>query len=734
MQLGRKYRYPRGNGLGGSTNHHALVDGRGSAQIYDQIAKLVGDKRWSYQNVLPYYKKMESYNISPTDLRYHGTDGWLQITRGSSKSPFHKDLIKAAHQTTGAPIRQDASGNPKNADGISVANIHVTPDGKRSSAFKNLLVPQIARNNNIIVLFNTLITKVLIESEDGILRAIGVEGIHKPHAYQVDNSLIDPKADPNQKALKVRFNAKAEIILSGGAINTPQLLLLSGIGPAKHLNEMNIPAVLDRPGVGSDLMDHHEVAITYEINPDKMVWPSQAVSIIKGIDSYLEKSRDNENKKNKLQKLKTHLARFADGIDQKIGEGDIILDWYSGMPSTIGHDLHIAAGEGFFFDFDFTSREPLPDGTLRSDYFNSQFTVTHPHFPRVFQFFLLEALKLGKADGSIRLASSDPTVQPILDLALYKDEEAIERMARGILMIRKIVRHPLLKHYYKTDNDGNPIEIFPGPKVKTIDQLKEYLKRWSSFGHHISGTAKMGRLNNPSAVVDTQLRVQGIPNLRVIDTSIYPFPYMHGYNTARGAYLIGEMGADFIKADAQKKKLSPKDKKLQCRPHIINKQTTTIPIEHVVVTSNRSFEQVKESLEKKMNVVGDIDELITQLKTANVSWEQSKQAIEKRFGKSDFGIFSKIKHGLLLSLAGKPRKAIQYTIGNPLLAVQMTKHVWEAALYAPFKLLIYEDDTGRTIITYDRFSSLLSPFHNEEVNRIAQVVDKKLEDLVTTVT
>lgn len=722
MQLDRRYRYPRGNGLGGSTNHHALVDGRGSPKIYDNIAKLVGDNRWSYQNVLPYYKEMESYNISPRDLRYHGKDGWLQVTRGSNNYPIHKDFIKAAHEITGAPIRQDPSGNPKNADGISVSNVHITPDGKRSSAFKNLLIPQMGRNGNVIVLFNTLITKVLIEPQDGALRATGVEGVHKAHAYQVDDSLSDPKVDPSRKALNVRFNAKAEIILSGGAINTPQLLLLSGIGPAKHLDEMKIPVILDQPGVGSDLMDHHEIPVTYEINPDTMVWPNQAVSIIKNINSSLEKPHQDEEDKNRLQKLKTSLAQFADKADQNPGEGDIILDWYSGMPSDIGHDLHIAAGEGFFFDFDFMSREPLPDGRLRSDYFDSQYLPTHPDFPRVFHYFLLESLKLGKAHGSIRLASADPTKQPIIDLALYKDEEALERMARGILMIRKIVGHPLLKRYFKTDSEGNPLEVFPGAQVKTIDQLKEYLKRWSSFGHHISGTAKMGRLDNPSAVVDTTLRVYGIPNLRVVDTSIYPFPYMHGYNTARGAYLIGEMGADFIKEDAQAK------------PSAINKRISRVMVEHVVVTSNKSYEQVKSALEEKMNNVWNVDELISQLQKSNVSWKQSKKAIQKRFGKSGLGIFNKIEHGNLLSLAGKSGKATQYTIGSPLLAVQMTERVLPAALYAPFKLLLYQDDKARTVITYDRFSSLLSQFHDEDVSRVAHEVDNKLEDLVESVT
>jgi len=164
------------------------------------------------------------------------------------------------------------------------------------------------------------------------------------------------------------------------------------------------------------------------------------------------------------------------------------------------------------------------------------------------------------------------------------------------------------------------------------------------------------------------------------------------------------------------------------------KQISTTTIEHIVVTSNRSYEQVTASIEEMMgSTIGDMNALIGQLDATKKSWQQASQMIEKRLGKSSFHIFSKIDHGLLLFLAGKARKAVQYTVGNPLLAVQMTQHVAAAALYAPLKLAVYEDDNARTIITYDLLSSLLSQFHNEEVTRIAEHVDSLLEELVTAV-
>ncbi len=546
MQLGRRYRYPRGDGAGGSTNHHSLIDGRGSAHIYDNIAELVGDQRWSYRNILPYFKKMESYNVPLADTKFHGSTGWLNIKKGTVKSPLHRDFLHTASKVTSAPIRADMSGDPKNADGVGITDLQITPQGKRSSAFEHLLVPHMARNDNIIVLFNTLATRVLTKQTDTGLVAVGIECLHKPHAYLADTSANTTKSEA-QQPLRVRFNARNEVILSGGAINTPQLLLLSGIGPRQHLLDMNIPVVLDHPGVGTDLMDHHEAAIVFEVDPLKMVWPAQATTIIDNIDSYLKRSPTNKQTVKRLLKLKSYLQKFADRTEQRETSGGIVLDWYSGLDTDIGHDLHIHSGEGFWFDFDLSSTEPLPDGKLRTDYLRSQHDILHPDFLRVLHQCLIEVLKVSQANGTIRLASADPTVPPIIDLALYKDDEATERIARGMKMVREIVRHPQMKSYYKLDANGNPLEIFPGSQVQTLDQLKYYLKRWSAFGHHISGTAKMGRPSQQNAVIDSKLRVFGIPNLRIVDTSVYPFPYLHGYNTSRGAYLVGEIGADLIK-------------------------------------------------------------------------------------------------------------------------------------------------------------------------------------------
>jgi len=164
------------------------------------------------------------------------------------------------------------------------------------------------------------------------------------------------------------------------------------------------------------------------------------------------------------------------------------------------------------------------------------------------------------------------------------------------------------------------------------------------------------------------------------------------------------------------------------------KQKLTITIEHIVITSSKSYEQITKLLEEKMMyAIDDTDKLIEQLVRMKTPWQEASQVIQNQFGKSSFQIFRKIDHGLLLSLAGKPRKAVQYTIGNPLLAVQMTQLVTAVALYAPFKVAVYEDDNNGSVIIYDELASFVSQFHNEELIQLAKHVDSSLEALVASI-
>src|SRR5216683_4469773 len=145
----------------------------------------------------------------------------------------------------------------------------------------------------------------------------------------------------------------------------------------------------------------------------------------------------------------------------------------------------------------------------------------------------------------------------------------------------------------------------------------------------------------------------------------------------------------------------------------VMKQTTQITIEHIVVASGRSYEQVIEALEAQLGLRADWDKIARELITTNASWEQAVQIIEQQLGTSGFTILGKFNQGALLTLGGKPTRAVQYAIGNPLLAIQMIEHAPEVALYAPLRLVVYEDGKGRTFLAYDRFSSQLAQYQNE---------------------
>jgi uncharacterized protein (DUF302 family) len=163
-------------------------------------------------------------------------------------------------------------------------------------------------------------------------------------------------------------------------------------------------------------------------------------------------------------------------------------------------------------------------------------------------------------------------------------------------------------------------------------------------------------------------------------------------------------------------------------------QTMYITIEHIVVTSDRQYQQVLDALDARLGPAQNWEAIGQQLMAANASWEQIVQAIEEYIGTSGFTLFSKVNHGLLFSLVGKASRATQYTIGNPLLAVQMTGHMPEVALYAPLRLVVYENEEGETFVAYDSFVSQLAQYHREEITRVARLVEHKLEALVSEVT
>jgi choline dehydrogenase len=519
-QNGKVYCYPRGTGLGGSTNHHACVDGRGTPLVYDDWAKLTGDDRWSHERVLPFFMKMENFDVPHADLRVHGTKGWLHIKRAKLERGFHPDFLHVAMQEHGMPFRHDFYNDPNSIAGIGWCDMQVHHDGRRSNAAVDLLLPTLERTrangwNNLEILTDALVTKVLFDGR----RAVGVEAILAARAYKADVAY----RPESQNASRVTITARKEVILCGGAINTPQLLMLSGVGPKEHLASHGIPVVTDLPGVGQHLQDHVEVGHVFHMkNLPDTVWRWQSTLLADADARFASKADPSSFTENYLP---------------------LVMDWFSGFdsPNPLHPDLHVHVFLAYFRDFNFNPTRWNDSDPLKASYLHHFLSQVDPASPNSFTTFLIECVKPAPTVGQVTLAGPDPTEAPIVDLDLHRADDDLGRLARGIQLLRTMMDHPILRQY-------GAEEVLPGPSVKSLDDLTDYLRRYSSFGHHISGTARMGRADDRLAVVDSECRVHGLEGLRVCDTSI--FPEIPSYNTSRPAYLVGEvLGALLTGAD-----------------------------------------------------------------------------------------------------------------------------------------------------------------------------------------
>lgn len=572
-QVDRYYSYPRGSGAGGSAGHHSMVDGRGSKDVYDNIAKYVNDPMWAYDNILKYYKKMENYQVSNSDPKIHGKGGWLSIKKsGPYNEDLRREMIEVLGKKFGVPYRQDPA-NPKQVTGIHITELQNNPNNTRSNSFVNLLDKVLKTNNNIQIKFNTLVNKVILKkncssssNKSNKLRAVGVEVFEKPFAQEFNTSGNKVKCNcnaklPNKDLPKPTiYYANKEVILCGGTINTPQIMMLSGLGPKSELEALGIKVKKDIPGVGKNLMDHLEASVAYELDPTKFMWVWQA--------TYFKYNTDY--KKLASPEVQKIIEKYARPIND-IGSTPISLiwDWVVNKDSNPSYpDVHTHFIETFYFDFNLNFIKLkgddyeipqhkydtyLPDKNnplkypgvknLKSDYINR---LTDPSNPLVMITFLTENLKT-KATGSITLKSSDPRDTPLIDLGLWTDIEGTKNIAKQMLLIREFMKTPEMIKYAENPSDYSSFELFPGSVLKTEDELVKYIQNWQSFGHHIAGTCKMGPDSDSMAVVDSKLKVKGVDGLRIVDASVFPAPYLHAYNPSRGIYMIAELISDVIK-------------------------------------------------------------------------------------------------------------------------------------------------------------------------------------------
>jgi len=457
---GRRLYWPRGKGWGGSSSINGMVYIRGHAGDYDQWGQM-GLKGWSYADVLPYFKRAESYERGAND--FHGGDGPLSVSESPMREPVYKAFIEAGRQA-GYPVTEDFNGAQQEGFGPYQRTIH---KGERWSASFAYLRPIEGRRPNLKVISTGLVTRVLIEAG----RAVGVE-------------IVEAKG---QIASTVR--ASAEVILCAGAVQSPQLLQLSGVGDPDALKKLGIEVKAASPNVGKNLQDHLDVTVIHKMNQ-----PISAYSMQKG-----------------MKKLFVGLRYLA----TQTGPGsDNFLQAGAFLKSRTGLEM--------------------PDIQL---HLVNAIMMNHGNHQPTEDGYTVHACQLRpESRGSVALKSADPFDHPAIDPNYLGAEEDRRAMREAVKMVRDICKQASLQTY-------NAGEIMPGASVASDAEIDAFIRAKGETIYHPVGTVSMGV--NATSPVDGDLKVRGVDGLRVVDASV--MPTLIGGNTNAPTIMVAEKAADLIR-------------------------------------------------------------------------------------------------------------------------------------------------------------------------------------------
>ncbi|PWR03662.1 choline dehydrogenase [Meridianimarinicoccus roseus] len=458
---GRRLATPRGKVVGGSSSINGMVYVRGHARDYDTWAEMGADG-WSYADVLPYFRRMETWHSGGHggDAAWRGTNGPLHVSRGPRKNPLFQAFVDAGRQA-GYEVTDDYNGEKQEGFGPMEQTVF---KGRRWSAANAYLKPALKRDTCTLV--RGLVEKVVVT--DG--RANGVQ--------------------VRRGGKSETISANCEVVLAAGSINSPKLLMLSGIGPAAHLAEHGITPLADRPGVGANLQDHLELYI--------QMAASQPVSLYKYWNLFGKAligaqwlfTGTGLGASNQFESAA--FIRSRAGVEYP----DI---QYHFLPIAVRYDGQAAAeGHGF----------QAHVGPMRS-----------------------------ASRGAVTLASADPAAAPRIVFNYMSHPQDWEDFRTCIRLTREIFGQDAFKPFVKH-------EIQPGADVQSDAALDDFIRDHAESAYHPCGTCRMGRADDPGAVVDPQLRVIGVDGLRLADSSI--FPQITNGNLNGPSIMIGEKAADHI--------------------------------------------------------------------------------------------------------------------------------------------------------------------------------------------
>ncbi|MCY1127335.1 choline dehydrogenase [Frigidibacter sp. RF13] len=455
---GRTLATPRGKVVGGSSSINGMVFVRGHAKDFDHWADQ-GAQGWSYADVLPYFRRMETWHGgAPNEFR--GTNGPLHVTRGPRSNPLFHAFVEAGQQA-GYEVTGDYNGEKQEGFGPMEATIY---KGRRWSAANAYLKPALKRSN--CELIRAFARKVVIENG----RAVGVE-VERGGQVEV-------------------IRAGVEVILAASSINTPKLLMLSGIGGAAHLKEHGIDVVADRPGVGANLQDHLEIYMQFASKQPITLykyWNLWGKAVIGAQWLFTGKGLGASN-----QFESCAFIRSDKGVDYP----DI---QYHFLPIAVRYDGKVAAeGHGF----------QAHVGPMRS-----------------------------KSRGAVTLKSADPRESPRIFFNYMSHPDDWADFRKCVRLTREIFGQAAFEPFVKH-------EIQPGAKYQSDEEIDSFIREHAESAYHPCGTARMGRRDDPMAVVDAECRVIGVEGLRVADSSI--FPRVTNGNLNAPSIMTGEKAADHI--------------------------------------------------------------------------------------------------------------------------------------------------------------------------------------------
>ncbi len=458
----RRVIQPRGKVMGGSSSINGLLYIRGQHEDYDHWRQL-GNAGWSFNDVLPYFRRAEDQERGADEL--HGIGGHLKVSDVCEPHPLCEAFIAAA-QKSGFPRNDDFNGAAQEGAGYFQLT---TRNGRRWSTAVGYL-KEAKRRPNLTIVANALAGRILFSGR----RAVGVE-------YRQGGSTHTA-------------HANAEVIVSGGAFNSPQLLQLSGLGPAKILRDLGVDVVADMPGVGADLQDHLQIRMLYRC--------TEPITMNDVINNWRH--------------------RYAAGLRYLLSRKGLL---------TIG-----AGYAGAFL----RTRPDLatPDVQFHFLIFSADTAGATLH---AFPGFMASVCQLRPdSRGFVRITSRDPAVPPAIQPRYLSARTDCDCVVDGMKLLRRVMNQPVMRRYIAEEHA-------PGEQCASDADLLAFARQTGTTVYHPTSTCRMG--SDPNAVVDERLRVRGFERLRVIDASI--MPTVVSGNTNAAAVMIGEKGSDMVLADAR---------------------------------------------------------------------------------------------------------------------------------------------------------------------------------------